>query len=198
MKSSTKIFAAAAVILSFLLLSPEWCCAQKRRKEKKGQETVSVKDVRAGIREAEDEPKDGNGFLPFFVEGGDTIYYDEITASKVYSRLPKQKGKEWRKYYRLVHNFSKSYPYALVAKKLVEEADSTIAADNLKGVKRDRYVNKVQEELFDVLICQQGAGGTFRCVRGADAQADRQPGRTHNEAGRQRGRKIVLQHHKGI
>lgn len=150
MKSSTKIFAAAAVILSFLLLSPEWCCAQKRRKEKKGQETISVKDVRAGIREAEDEPKDGNGFLPFFVEGGDTIYYDEITASKVYSRLPKQKGKEWRKYYRLVHNFSKSYPYALVAKKLVEEADSTIAADNLKGVKRDRYVNKVQEELFDV------------------------------------------------
>ena len=120
MKSSTKIFAAAAVILSFLLLSPEWCCAQKRRKEKKGQETVSVKDVRAGIREAEDKPKDGNGFLPFFVEGGDTIYYDEITASKVYSRLPKQKGKEWRKYYRLVHNFSKSYPYALVAKKLVE------------------------------------------------------------------------------
>lgn len=75
-------------------------------------------------------------FLPFFVEGTDTIYYDEITAAKVYSRLPKQKGREWRQYYRLVHNFSKAYPYALVAKKLVHEGDSTIAADNLKGAKR--------------------------------------------------------------
>ncbi len=57
-------------------------------------------------------------------------------AAKVYSRLPKQKGREWRQYYRLVHNFSKAYPYALVAKKLVHEADSTIAADNLKGAKK--------------------------------------------------------------
>ena len=65
-------------------------------------------------------------FLPFFVEGTDTIYYDEITASKIYSRLPKQKGKEWRKYYKLVHNFSKTYPYALAARKIVARADSTI------------------------------------------------------------------------
>ena len=88
--------------------------------------------------------------MEFIVENGDTIFIDEIRASKVYSRLPKQKGKEWRKYYRLVHNFSKAYPYALVAKKLVMEADSTIAADNLKGVKRDKYVTQVQEELFEV------------------------------------------------
>ena len=49
-----------------------------------------------------------------------------------------------------MHNFSKAYPYALVAKKLVHEADSTIAADKLKGVKRDKYVTKVQNELFEV------------------------------------------------
>lgn len=88
--------------------------------------------------------------LRYIVEGKDTIYIDNIRPSKVYSRLPRQKGKEWRKYYRLVHNFSKAYPYALVARKLVEEADSTIAADNLKGVKRDKYVTAVQKELFDV------------------------------------------------
>ena len=88
--------------------------------------------------------------MEYIVENGDTIFVDEIRASKVYSRLPKQKGKEWRKYYRLVHNFSKSYPYALVAKKLVMEADSTIAADRLKGVKREKYVSQVQKELFEV------------------------------------------------
>ena len=90
------------------------------------------------------------GALNYIVDGKDTIYIDNIVASKVYSRLPKQKGREWRKYYRLVHNFSKSYPYALVARKLVQEADSTIAADNLRWAKRDKYVNKVQKELFDV------------------------------------------------
>lgn len=88
--------------------------------------------------------------LTYIVEGKDTIYIDNINPSKVYSRLPRQKGREWRKYYRLVHNFSKAYPYALVARKLVQEADSTIAADNLKRIKREQYVAKVQKELFDV------------------------------------------------
>lgn len=88
--------------------------------------------------------------LRFIVEKGDTIYIDNIQASKVYSRLPKQKGREWRKYYRLVHNFSKAYPYALVARNLVIRADSTIAADKLKGVKREKYIKNVQKEIFDV------------------------------------------------
>ena len=92
--------------------------------------------------------------LRYIVEGKDTIYIDNINPSKVYSRLPRQKGKDWRKYYRLVHNFSKAYPYALVARKLVEEADSTIAADKLKRVKREQYVSKVQKELFDVFESQ--------------------------------------------
>lgn len=96
------------------------------------------------------DTQDGREMMRYIVEGKDTIFIDEIKASKVYSRIPRQKGKEWRKYYRLVHNFSKSYPYALVAKKLVVEADSTIAADRLKGAKREKYINKVQKELFDV------------------------------------------------
>lgn len=37
-----------------------------------------------------------------------------------------------------------------MAKKLVIQADSTIAADNLKGAKKEKYVNDVQKELFDV------------------------------------------------
>lgn len=91
-----------------------------------------------------------DNFLPYIVDGKDTIYLDELPASKVYSRVPKQKGKEWRKYYRLVHNFSKTYPYALVARKLVAKADSTIAADKLRRVKRENYINEVQDELFKV------------------------------------------------
>lgn len=94
--------------------------------------------------------KKNGTFLPFIIEGKDTVFIDELPASKVYPKLPKQKGKEWRKYYRLVHNFSKVYPYALVARTLVEEADSTITADKLKRAKKDKYVSKVQKELFTV------------------------------------------------
>ena len=92
----------------------------------------------------------GDNYLQYIIEGKDTIYIDELPASKVYARVPKQKGREWRKYYRLVHNFSKTYPYALVARKLVARADSTIAADNLKRGKREKYINEVQSELFNV------------------------------------------------
>ena len=94
--------------------------------------------------------KDKDKVMHYIVEGKDTIFIDEIRASKVYARLPKQKGKDWRKYYKLVHNFSKTYPYALVAKQIVARADSTIAADKLKRVKRDKYIDSVQKELFDV------------------------------------------------
>ena len=140
----SRYFLSVVTVLVLMAGTGQEGYAQKWRKNgKKMQEKVTVQDARPDIESRRE-------FLPFFVEGTDTIYYDEIRASKVYSRLPKQKGKEWRKYYRLVHNFSKSYPYALVAKKLVTEADSTIAADRLKGVKREKYVSQVQKELFEV------------------------------------------------
>ena len=136
---------------SVLLLAGAADCHAQRRKKEKKQEQVSVQDVRKGLQsEKLSQENINSGKLAYFIEGEDTIYYDTITASKVYSRLPKQKGKEWRQYYRLVHNFSKSYPYALVAKKLVVEADSTIAADRLKGAKREKYISSVQKELFEV------------------------------------------------
>ena len=87
--------------------------------------------------------------MNYTVIGKDTIFTDALPAAKVYARLPKQKGKEWRRYYRLVHNFSKAYPYALVAKKSVMQADSTIESENMKWIKKGRYVDDIQAELFD-------------------------------------------------
>ena len=137
---------AAATAIVLLAGGAMDCHAQLFKKKKK--EQVTAEQVRPKI-----SPKQ-EGVMEFIVEGNDTIYIDQIRASKVYSRLPKMKGREWRQYYRLVHNFSKAYPNALVAKKLVVEADSVIAADNLKGVKREKYINKVQKELFSVFESQ--------------------------------------------
>lgn len=134
---------ALAAMLTLSIAFADTCQAQWWQKKKKKTEKAAVQKQDKVIQEKEQ-------LLEFIIEDGDTIYIDQIRASKVYSKLPKMKGREWRKYYRLVHNFSKAYPYALVAKKLVLEADSTIAADKLKGVKREKYISKVQKELFDV------------------------------------------------
>lgn len=119
--------------------------------------TASVSIILASLLfcgECRAQEKNKGEMMEYIIEGRDTIYIDNIRASKVYSRVPRMKGREWRKYYRLVHNFSKTYPYAIVARKLVAEADSTIAADKLKRVKRDRYINQVQKELFSVFESQ--------------------------------------------
>ncbi len=80
----------------------------------------------------------------------DVEYYDNIEPSQVTGRR-KRSAKErraWRKHYRLVYNFNRVYPYALVGRKLMHQVDSTIAADHLdKGV-RARYINDVEKELL--------------------------------------------------
>lgn len=131
-----------------IILPAGWMTDCHAQKKTRNSPKVGAESIWGSTRSIPDNA------LQYIIEGKDTIYIDQIRASKVYSKLPKQKGKEWRKYYRLVHNFSKAYPYALVARKLVHEADSTIAADNLKWAKRDKYVARVQKELFEVFESQ--------------------------------------------
>ena len=81
-------------------------------------------------------------------ENGDTIFTDELRPARVFARVPKQKGKEWRKYYKLVFNFNKVYPYALVGRKMMAQVDSTLAAEPLKKSERNQYIKSVERELF--------------------------------------------------
>ena len=90
----------------------------------------------------------GGSLLPYVIENGDTVFLAPLKAARVYEKKPRKKGREWRKYYRLVYNFAKVYPYAVVARDIVEEVDSTIKTDGLKYVRKDRYVGQVTKELF--------------------------------------------------
>lgn len=111
---------------------------------------VAANIIAGGTETRAQTPESPEGmYMHFMVEGRDTVFTDELPPARVYSRMPRQKGREWRRYYRLVHNFSKAYPYALAARHLVHEVDSTIEADNLKRAKRDRYINSMQKQLFE-------------------------------------------------
>ena len=92
-------------------------------------------------------PSRPGGRMPYVVENGDTTYLDVLEPTWIFGR-GKASRKDWRKYYRLVYNFGRVYPYAKAAAKVEAEADSTIAARKLSRVQRERYVNQVQKQLF--------------------------------------------------
>lgn len=84
--------------------------------------------------------------MEYIVENGDTIFFESLPP--VY-KTAKRKGKEWRKHYRLVHNFAKVYPYALIAGELMHDVDSTFGNSDMRRGQRVRYINAIQHELFE-------------------------------------------------
>ena len=87
-------------------------------------------------------------YMQYEIIDGDTVYMDILNPSMI-SRHGKMKGREWRKYYRLVWNFSKTYPYALVARKLIHDTDSTFRNSGMRNRQKEKYVNALQKELFN-------------------------------------------------
>lgn len=92
------------------------------------------------------------GFPMYYeVHDGDTTYFDNLEPIWVFPRGRGFKGGgDWRKDYRLVYNFNKVYPYALVGRKLMAQVDSTIAADATKKSQRTQYIKSVERELLDL------------------------------------------------
>ena len=152
MRRFLKYFAiVSAGILAMAAASTD-LSAQNRR-DQSGNRRKSQTATRRTSSAKEIEPlqqtyRSDGGVFEYIIEGNDTIYIDKIRASKVYPRLARQRGKDWRKYYRLVYNFNKTYPYALVARELLTEVDSTLIADDLKKGKREKYLKEKQNELF--------------------------------------------------
>ena len=85
------------------------------------------------------------------VHDGDTTFFDTLDPIWVFPRgRGFKKGGDWRKEYRLVYNFNKIYPYALVGRKMMAQVDSTIAADARKKSLRNQYIKQVEKELLSI------------------------------------------------
>jgi len=83
-------------------------------------------------------------------EQGDTMFFDTLDPIWVFPKGKKMKSGDWRKEYKLIYNFNKVYPYALVGRKMMAQVDSTIAADVSKRSQRNKYINDVERELFRI------------------------------------------------
>ena len=87
-------------------------------------------------------------YMYYMVQDGDTVFLDTIQPAWVFPKGSRVNKADWRKYYRLVYNFNKVYPYALLGKKLSEEVDLNIELQNMRRHKREKYINDVQWKLL--------------------------------------------------
>ena len=92
--------------------------------------------------------------MEYYVYKGDTIFVDELPPAVIH---PKQtmSRRNWVKYYKRVHNFSKAYPYAILIARVINQTDSLFAADHYTKRQQDKYLNKMKDDLiheFDPLF----------------------------------------------
>ena len=134
---------AAAMLLIFAA-APAY--GQKSTRKERQRAEKAENDKRTAPNPA---VRQNSGYLGYRVEEGDTVYYGSIEPSWSFASGRSARSSEWRKYYRLVYNFNKVYPYALVGKKLERKADSTIAATHMSRREKEKYVNSLQKELLN-------------------------------------------------
>lgn len=104
---------------------------------------------RAMIEKEQYEGKSQWSIMNYKVENGDTIFLGSLpTVFKFHKSTQYKNNKQWRQFRRLVWNFKKVYPYALEAKKIIREADSTLAMSNFSDSEREKYIDQYQKELF--------------------------------------------------
>ena len=85
--------------------------------------------------------------MEYYIYKGDTIYVDELPPAVIHPRQTMNK-RDWVKYYKRVHNFSKAYPYALLISRVINETDSLFAADKYTKRQQDKYLSAMKDDLL--------------------------------------------------
>lgn len=148
------------VILSFFILSTVGIEAQDVPGKVKSQIEQDHEAIMKRLQKKETlrrqiaqlyEENGGKGVvMSYKVIDGDTVYVDKLPPVFVFDapRGKKAKGRNWRQYRKLVYNFRVVYPYALQARQIIYEADSTLAVSNFTSKEREEYINNYQKALF--------------------------------------------------
>ena len=136
MKKTVSI-SALALLAAFLLTAAP---GHAQNKETRQEGLEAVRRARRPVR--------GTPMYFELDEQGDTVFMETLDPVWIFPRGRRMRDGDWRRYYKLVYNFNKVYPYALVGRKMMAQVDSTIAADVTRRSERNRYINDVEKELF--------------------------------------------------
>ena len=85
--------------------------------------------------------------MEYYIYGKDTIYLDELPPAVIHPRQTMSK-RDWVKYYKRVHNFSKAYPYALMVSRVINQTDSLFMADHYTKRQQDKYLSQMKDDLL--------------------------------------------------
>lgn len=138
----------AVISLMFLTVASAIASGQNLKKTRMSALMDSIAVEQNNAQAAKRVAAQGGGFMHYLVEDGDTVYIDHIPPVWVFPKGVKVKGNDWRKYYKLVYNFNKVYPYALLGRKLVTEVDANIEANSMNRLQKDKYITSMQWELL--------------------------------------------------
>jgi hypothetical protein len=85
--------------------------------------------------------------MGYKIEQGDTVFQLQVPEIVIYPRPTFKTEKAEKEYRRLVYNFRKVYPYALLAKQRLHEMDSAVALIPTEK-ERKAYLKQKEKELF--------------------------------------------------
>jgi hypothetical protein len=88
----------------------------------------------------------GGYMVQYTIDNGDTLYQIPIKPLYVFP-LPKQGSRDWKAYRKLVYNFRKAYPYALLAKEKTEQMEQQLTVLT-SSKERDALIAKYEKEMF--------------------------------------------------
>ena len=142
MKRTLHILLALALLLPSVSASAQNHVRIAMEKARARQDAMARKQVQA------DGIEGGRGFLRMQVENGDTTYLDNLPPTYIFTRGKHRTEKDWRNYYKLVWRFPRVYPYAVASGHLVRQVDSTLTAQNYRGLRKERFISAIQKQLF--------------------------------------------------
>ncbi|MBQ0123204.1 MAG: DUF4294 domain-containing protein [Bacteroidales bacterium] len=86
--------------------------------------------------------------IGYKVIGRDTVFVDELPPAVIHPRQYMTR-REYKDFYRRLHNFSKAYPYAVFVSRTIKQTDSLFLADGYSKRQKNRYLSKFKSELLD-------------------------------------------------
>jgi len=149
-KSGIILFVAVAAVLVAASLRSPYSAAQNR-----GQKGV---------------------YMAYYVDQGDTIFYAELPPVWCFPKGTRRDKKDWRNYYKLVYNFNKVYPYAIMVSKVLNHVDSTMDANNFKRAEENRYTSEWQKQIlkdFEPIIRKMSVSQGQLLMRLVDRETSR-------------------------
>lgn len=143
MKSVRHIVLASALLLLFPL------GAGAQNHIRRAMDRARERQAEMARRQVQADGVEGaRGYLRMQVENGDTTYLDKLPPIYIIGRGKARSEKQWRAYYKLVWRFARVYPYAQASGQLIKQVDSTLNAEHYRGLKKERYIDAVQKQLF--------------------------------------------------